>query len=220
MQADRGAHLLHVDSSVRGEDSVTRALSRRAAGAWRAAHADGTVSYRDLGAEPVPHLDTGGGLARLVPPSEHTPAQATSWKLSLELVNEIMQADTILLGLPLYNYGAPSSVKAWVDHVVAPGFTFNAETQEGMFGGRDLIVLAARGGGYAPGTPRDGWDHAELWLPHGIGLTGLQPRFITAELTYAELYPAMSELIPLARESRANAERAIDTLWAPQEMAA
>ena len=120
MQADRGAHLLHIDSSVRGEDSVTRALSRRAAGAWRAAHADGAVSYRDLGAEPVPHLDAAGGLARLVPPSEHTPAQATSWKLSLELVNEIMQADTILLGLPLYNYGAPSSVKAWA---VRPNLT-------------------------------------------------------------------------------------------------
>ena len=220
MQANRAAHLLHIDSSVRGEDSVTRALSRRAADAWRAAHAVGTVSYRDLGAEPVPHLDTAGGLARLVPPSEHTPAQAASWKLSLELVEEIKQADTILLGLPLYNFGAPSSVKAWVDHVVAPGFTFNADTQEGMFGGRDLIVLAARGGGYAPGTPRDGWDHAELWLPHGIGLTGLQPRFITAELTYAELYPAMSELIPLARESRASAEQAIDTLWAAQDMAA
>jgi FMN-dependent NADH-azoreductase len=195
-------------------------MSARAASAWRAAHAGGTVSYRDLGAEPVPHLDTAGGLARLISPSEHTPAQAASWKRSLELVEEIKQAETILLGLPLYNFGAPSSVKAWVDHIVAPGFTFNAETQEGIFGGRDLIVLAARGGGYAPGSPRDGWDHAELWLPHGIGLTGLQPRFITAELTYAELDPAMSELIPLARESRANAERAIDTLWAPQEMAA
>ena len=76
-----------------------------------------------------------------------------------------------------------------------------------------LIVIAARGGGYAPGTPRDGWDHAELWLPHGVALTGLEPRFITAELTLAEVNPAMSELIPLARESRANAERAIDELW-------
>jgi FMN-dependent NADH-azoreductase len=207
------SHLLHVDSSIRGDESVTRALTARAANVWRAAHPGGTVTYRDLGADPVPHLDAAGGLARLIPPDQHTPAQAASWALSQQLVAEVAEADTIVLGLPLYNFGAPSSVKAWVDHIVANGLSIDAETQEGLLGARDLIVLAARGGGYAPGTPRDGWDHAELWLPHGVALTGLEPRFITAELTLAEVTPAMQGLIPLARESRANAERAIDQLW-------
>ncbi len=214
------AHLLHIDSSIRTEESVSRALTARAAGVWRAAHLGATVIYRDLGAEPIPHLDTAGGLARLIPPDQHTPAQAASWKLSQELVAEIKEADTILLGLPLYNFGAPSSVKAWVDHIVANGLSVNEETQEGLLGGRDLVVIAARGGGYAPGTPRDGWDHAELWLPHGLALTGLEPRFITAELTLAEVNPRMSALIPLARESRANAERAIDALWPAEKEAA
>jgi FMN-dependent NADH-azoreductase len=214
------AHLLHIDSSVRTEESVSRALTARAAGVWRAAHPGATVTYRDLGAEPIPHLDTAGGLARLIPPDEHTPAQAASWKLSQELVAEIKEADAILLGLPLYNFGAPSSVKAWVDHIVANGLSVNEETQEGLLGGRDLVVIAARGGGYAPGTPRDGWDHAELWLPHGLALTGLESRFITAEFTLAEVNPRMSPLIPLARESRANAERAIDALWPAEEEAA
>jgi FMN-dependent NADH-azoreductase len=145
------------------------------------------VTYRDLGADPVPHLDAAGGLARIIPPDQHTPAQAASWALSQQLVAEIAKADTILLGLPLYNFGAPSSVKAWVDHIVANGLSIDAETQGGLFSARDLIVIAARGGGYAPGTPRDGWDHAELWLPHGVALTGLEPRFITAELTLAEV---------------------------------
>jgi FMN-dependent NADH-azoreductase len=214
------AHLLHIDSSIRTEESVSRALTARAAGVWRAAHLGATVIYRDLGAEPIPHLDTAGGLARLIPPDQHTPAQAASWKLSQELVAEIKEADTILLGLPLYNFGAPSSVKAWVDHIVANGLSVNEDTQEGLLGGRDLVVIAARGGGYAPGTPRDGWDHAELWLPHGLALTGLEPRFITAELTLAEVDPRMSALIPLARESRANAERAIDALWPAEKEAA
>jgi FMN-dependent NADH-azoreductase len=214
------AHLLHIDSSIRTEESVSRALTARAAGVWRAAHPGATVTYRDLGAEPIPHLDTVGGLARLIPPDQHTPAQAASWKLSQELVAEIKEADTILLGLPLYNFGAPSSVKAWVDHIVADGLSVNEETQEGLLGGRNLVVIAARGGGYAPGTPRDGWDHAELWLPHGLALTGLEPRFITAELTLAEVNPRMSALIPLARESRANAERAIDALWPAEKEAA
>ena len=214
------AHLLHIDSSVRTNESVSRALTARAARVWRAAHPGATVTYRDLGAEPIPHLDTEGGLARLIPPEQHTPAQAASWKLTQELVAEIKRADTILLGLPLYNFGAPSSVKAWVDHIVANGLSVDEETQEGLLGGRDLVVIAARGGGYAPGTPRDGWDHAELWLPHGLALTGLEPRFITAELTLAEVNPAMSALIPLARESRANAERAIDALWPAEKEAA
>src|SRR5262249_32820667 len=197
-----------------------RTLTARAARVWCAARPGATVTYRDLGAEPIPHLDTKGGLARLIPPDQHTPTQAASWKLSQELVAEIREADTILLGLPLYNFGAPSSVKASVDHIVANGLSVDEEPQEGLLGGRDLVVIAARGGGYAPGTPRDGWDHAELWLPHGLALTGLEPRFITAELTLAEVNPAMSPLIPLARESRANAERAIDVLWPAEKEAA
>src|SRR5438477_8546330 len=214
------AHLLHIDSSVRVEGSVTRALSARAAGVWRAAHPGGTVTYRDLGANPVPHLDTQGGLARNIPPEQHSSAQATSWNLSKQLVDELKQADTILLGLPLYNFGPPSSVKAWVDHVVARGLSVDFDGGEGLLGGRELIVLAARGGGYAPGSPRDGWDHAQLWLPHGLALTGLEPRFIVAELTLAQVNPAMSQFIPLARTSRADAEPAVDELWRPPATAA
>jgi FMN-dependent NADH-azoreductase len=78
------------------------------------------VTYRDLGSHPLPHFDAVTGLARLVPPELRTPAQAASWALTEELIGEIREADTILLGLPLYNFGAPSSVKAWVDHLIAP----------------------------------------------------------------------------------------------------
>ena len=72
-------HLLHIDSSIRGDWSVSRRLTARAVDAWRAAHPDGTVAYRDLGAEPLPHLDADGGLARMTPPDQHTPAQRDSW---------------------------------------------------------------------------------------------------------------------------------------------
>jgi len=104
-------------------------------------------------------------------------------------------------------------VKAWVDHLIAPGLSIDAATGEGLLGGRDLIVLASRGGGYGAGTPREGWDHAEPWLPHGLSLTGLEPRFITAELTLADVNPAMAELRDLAAASLAAAERAIDEQW-------
>jgi FMN-dependent NADH-azoreductase len=214
------AHLLHIDSSIQGERSITRRLTARAAGAWLAAHPGGRVTYRDLAADPVPHLDDEGGLARLTPHEHHTPAQAASWALTEQLVGEVQRADTILLGLPVYNYAAPSAVKAWVDHLIAPGLSLDAETNAGLLGGRELIVLASRGGGYAPGTPREGWDHAEQWLPHGLSMTGLEPRFITAELTLADVTPAMAHLKPLAAESLASAERAIDVLWRADAMAA
>ncbi|MFG2165924.1 FMN-dependent NADH-azoreductase [Micromonospora chersina] len=214
------AHLLYIDSSIRGEHSVSRRLTARAATAWRAAHPGGTVTYRDLGREPLPHLDEAGGLARMVPADQHTPAQRESWQLSERLVDEVRRADTILLGLPLYNYGAPSSVKTWVDHLIAPGIAYDPATGAGLLGGREFIVLGSRGGGYGPGTPREGWDHAAPWLPHGLSMTGLEPRFISAELTLAPVNPAMTELIPLHEQSLADAERAIDELWVPASAAA
>ncbi len=209
------AHLLHIDSSIQGDGSVSRKLSARAADAWRAAHPGGTVTYRDLGSDPQPHLTEATFPARRLPPEQHTPVQAASWALTVELINEVKAADTVLLGLPLYNYGAPSSVKSWVDHLLAPGLSVDPETHTGLLGGREFIVLAARGGGYNQGTPREGWDHAEAWLPHGVSAIGLEPRFITAQLTLAETNPAMAALIPLAKESLAAAEREIDALWSP-----
>jgi FMN-dependent NADH-azoreductase len=214
------AQLLHIDSSVQGDRSVSRQLTARAAERWLATHPGGTVTYRDLAQSPIPHFDAATGPARLLPAEQRTPAQDESFALSLALVDEIKAADTILLGLPLYNFGAPSTVHAWVDHIVAPGLSIDGETGEGLLGDTDFVVLASRGGGYGPGTPREGWDHAETWLPHAVALTGLRPRFITAELTMAEVNPAMAELKPLAAESLNRALAAIDQLWIADENAA
>ncbi|MFD5244084.1 FMN-dependent NADH-azoreductase [Amycolatopsis sp. NPDC058340] len=208
-------NLLHIDSSITGEHSISRRLTARAAAAWRAAHPEGTVTYRDLGADPLPHFDAVSNVARTTPPEQHTPEQAAAWRLITELVDEVKAADTILLGLPLYNFGPPSTVKAWVDHLIVPGLTLDAETRQGLLGDRDFVVVVSRGGGYGEGTPRAGWDHAQSWIPHGVSLTGLEPRFVTAELTLARTNPAMADLIPLAEASQAEAERAIDALWTP-----
>jgi FMN-dependent NADH-azoreductase len=210
------SHLLHIDSSIQGERSVSRRLTARAAANWKAAHPGGTVTYRDLGAEPIPHLDADTGLAAMLPAEQRTPRQAASYAFRAGLIEEVRAADTILLGLPVYNFGAPSTIKAWVDNLVVPGLAVDPETHAGLLGDRDLIVLASRGGGYGPGTPREGWDHAEAWLPHGLSYTGLEPKiFITAELTLADGNPAMADLRGLAAESLAAAERQIDALWAP-----
>jgi FMN-dependent NADH-azoreductase len=214
-------HLLHIDSSIQGERSVSRRLTARAARRWLDTHPGGTVTYRDLGEHPIPHLDAASGTARMVPPDEHTPEQAASWALTEHLVTEIRDADTIILGLPLYNFGPPSTIKSWVDHLIAPGLSLDPATHAGLLGGRDFLVLASRGGGYGEGTPREGWDHASPWLPHGISLTGLEPRLIAAELTLAPTTPAMADLIGLMEASIAAAEQAIDEQWSDaQETAA
>jgi FMN-dependent NADH-azoreductase len=197
------SQLLYIDSSVQGDQSVSRRLTARAVERWRGAHPGGDVTHRDLTTDPIPHL---GG--------------ADSPALTVELIDEIKRADTIVLGLPLYNFGPPSTVKAWVDHIVAPGLSIDAETGAGLLGDTEFVVLESRGGGYGPGTPREGWDHAESWLPHAVSMTGLSPRFIIAELTMADVNPAMAELKPLAAESLSRAFTAIDALWEVGENAA
>jgi FMN-dependent NADH-azoreductase len=156
----------------------------------------------------------------MVAAEQRTPAQDASFALSVELIDEIKQADTVLLGLPLYNFGPPSAVKAWVDHIIALGLSIDTETHTGLLGDIDFIVLASRGGGYGTGTPREGWDHAQTWLPHALSVTGLKPHFITAELTTADANPKMTHLKSLAAESVNNALAAIDQLWSADEDAA
>lgn len=197
------AQLLHIDSSVQGDRSVSRKLTARASDRWRTVHPDGTVVYRDLAEDPLPHFDP-----------------LVSATLSAELIAEIKAADTVLLGLPLYNFGPPSTVKAWVDHIVAPGLSIDPATGAGLLGGTELIALETRGGGYGSGTPREGWDHAQTWLTHGLSLTGLQPRFVVVEVTMAETNPAMAELKPLAAQSLADGQAEIDRLWSVGESAA
>ncbi len=213
------AHLLHIDSSIQGDSSISRALTARAAARWHAAHPGSSVTYRDLATDPIPHFSQASNEARSVPAEQHNEAQAAAAALSAELVGEIIDADTILLGLPLYNFGPPSTVKAWVDHLIVPGLSMDPATGEGKLDGREFIVLQARGGGYGEGTPREGWDHAQAWLPHGVALTGLDPRFITAELTLADVNPQMADLRDLAAASLKAAEAEVDELWAAAAVA-
>ena len=208
--------LLHLDSSMRTEHSRSRALSRHFAEAWRGVHIDGTRTYRDLAADPTPHLDYEAFTANLTPEDARTPYQREARALAELLAGEVLAADEIVIGMPLYNFGPPSTVKAWFDRVVVPGLTLGEEG--GMLGDKSLTVTAARGGGYGPGTPREGWDHREPWLIHAFEQLGLTDvRFIHAELTLARESPQMIPLDLGAAEVRslADAHAAIDALFVP-----
>jgi FMN-dependent NADH-azoreductase len=210
------SHLLHLDSSLRAAPaSRSRRLTARYADVWRAAHPDGTITYRDLAADPLPHLDEAAYTANLTEPERRSAAQAAGREITDTVVGEVLAADTIVIGMGLYNFGVPSTVKAWFDRLVVPGVTIGEDG--GRLGGKRLVLVLAAGGGYAEGTPRHGWDHREPWLRHAfevLGLTDVQ--VIAAELTLARESPMM---IPLdlgdaEDASYAAAEAAVDESFA------
>jgi FMN-dependent NADH-azoreductase len=210
------SHLLHVDSSIRSiEESRSRKLSKRYADAWRATNADGIVTYRDLSAHPIPHTDASSFYANLLAPQDRSPDQVAAKAITDEIVGEVLAADTIVLGMGLYNFGIPSTVKAWFDRLVVPGVTIGE--QGGSLGDKKLALTLAAGGGYGEGTPRDGWDHREPWLRHAFEILGLTDILvISAELTLARESPNM---IPLnlgsaEDQSYAAAEALIDAEFA------
>lgn len=208
------AHLLHIDSSIQGENSVSRRFTAEAADAWRSANPGGTVTYRDLAADPLPHYDADAQAARMAGPAQRTPAQAQAWALAERLVGEVRAADAIILGAPMYNWSVPTTLKAWVDHLMAPGLSRDAETQEGLLGGRETTIVSARGGSYGPGTPREGWNHVDQWLLHALSSVGLEPRLVEVEMTLADVVPALAPFKDIAEASRQAARERISEAFA------
>lgn len=212
--------LLHIDSSMRHEGSRSRKLSAYYADNWRAAHPNGVVTYRDLAANPVPHLDMEAFSANFLAPSDYTPAQVTARALTETLAGELIAADAIVIGMPLYNFNVPSTLKAWIDRIVARGLTVGPDG--GLLGGRPVTFTSARGGGYGAGAPREGWDHREPWLRHVLSQVGLTDlTFIDAELTLARENPAMLPLDLGGAEDKslADAHAAIDGLFRAEALA-
>ncbi|SDM37938.1 FMN-dependent NADH-azoreductase [Streptomyces sp. cf386] len=198
------ATLLHIDSSVLpGEASSSRSVAAAFRTAWEEQHPEGTVIYRDLAADPVPHITAVAWSAGYVAPAERTPEQSAAFAAREMLMEELEQADAILIGAPMHNYSIPSSLKAWLDNVLLLGRTAgeNPSAQ-----GTPVIVVASRGGSYAPGTPREGFEFVQNYLEAVLGRTlGLDLDFIVPELTMAPRNPAMSQLVPLYEASRKRA---------------
>ncbi|MCZ0997971.1 NAD(P)H-dependent oxidoreductase [Streptomyces mirabilis] len=198
------ATLLHIDSSVfPGEASSSRSVTDAFRRAWEEQHPQGTVIYRDLAAAPVPHITADAWSAGYAAPCEHTPEQSAAFAARVKLIEELEQADAVLIGAPMYNFSIPSTLKAWLDNVLLLGRTAG-ETPSAQ--GTPVIVVASRGGSYAPGTPREDYEFVQNYLEAVLKHTlGLDLDFIVPELTMAPRRPAMSELVPLYEASRKRA---------------
>ena len=165
-------NLLHLDSSVLGENSVSRQLS--AAIVARIAGAEDTVVYRDLIATPPAHL-TGRYLMGASDAVQHDQALQGDLELGGALLAEFLAADTVVIGVPLYNFTVPTQLKAWVDRILIAGQTFRytATGAEGLAGGKRIVLAIARGGFYSPGSPHAGAEHCETYLRTVFGFIGI-----------------------------------------------
>ncbi len=178
------AHILHIDSSPRGERSQSRSLTHRFITDWKNAHPQDTVTYRDLGHHPVPHVDEPWIAAAFSAPETHSPELQKAISVSDTLVDELLAADRYVFGIPMYNFNVPSTFKAYIDQIVRAGRTFamNDQGYQGLVSGKKMLVITSSGGSYRLGTPTAGYNFQEPFLKAIFGLIGITDiTFINAD---------------------------------------
>lgn len=158
--------LLRIDASARLDGSITREMTDRFIDAWLTIEPDAQVLSRDVGRQPPSIVSEASIRAGFTPANRRTPAMRDALAESVILIDEVRQADVLVVGVPLYNYGLPASLKAWIDQIVRPGETFSFDLKRGdfpiqsMLSGKSLVVLSSSGEfGFEPGGIRDGWNH-------------------------------------------------------------
>ena len=156
--------ILHIDASINGENSASRAISKSIVDQVKGSNWGEEVVYRDLAANPLPHLT----LDQFADTS---------------VLDEFLAADTIVIGAPMYNFTLPTQLKAWIDRIVIAGRTFHYTQNgpEGLAGGKRVIVALARGGFYNEGSPAASLEHLETYLRGVFNFIGIQPEFVAAD---------------------------------------
>lgn len=188
--------LFRLDASINPATSASHAIADIVESEWLAANPGGTVVRRDLGTEPLPaDAWTGALRASWTPEAARTPEQTAAIALAASLAEELRSADAALLAVPLYNFGVPQHVKAWIDVVVAG----SKSADEKLLGGKPAVLVVVRGGAYGEGTPREGWDHSTGYLRRIIAdVWGADLTIIEREFTLVGVNPALDEFKELA----------------------
>jgi len=175
--------LLRIDSSAR-KNSVSRQLTAEFVQSWSTQHPGGQVAERDLATTTLPLITDEWVQAVHSNPADLTTEQKLLLATSDALIEELRQADEIVIGAPMYNFAIPAPLKAWIDQVVRVGQTvlFQASGPKGLLSGKKVYVITSRGGAFRPRSPTDRFDHQELYLRHILAFIGLTDvTFIHAE---------------------------------------
>jgi FMN-dependent NADH-azoreductase len=175
--------LLRIDSSAR-RNSVSRQLTQKFVEIWKKENPAGEVIDRDLATTALPLITDEWMLAAHSDLATLTPAQRETLSVSDTLVDELLSADTIVIGAPMYNLTVSAPLKAWIDQIVRAGRTvlWGSNGSQGALKNKKVVVLSSRGGSYRPGTPTAQYDHQEPYLRHILAFIGLTDvTFIHAE---------------------------------------
>lgn len=173
-------HLLHIDSSPRDQRSHSRRMTREFVERWQQAHPEVTVTYRDVGRYPVPHVDESWIAAAYAPPEQGSPQLQEAIRISDQLIDELLAADVYVIGVPMYNFSIPSTFKAYIDQIVRPGrtFAFEPEDSENRYKplvlGKKMVIITARGdSGFGLGERNEKMNHQDPYLRTIFGFIGI-----------------------------------------------
>jgi FMN-dependent NADH-azoreductase len=198
--------LFRLDSSIRRDGSVSREVADSLERAWIEHHPNDTVVRRDLGTNPLPaDVWAHAATAQQLPEEQQTPEQRAALALATELADELISADAAVIAVPLYNFGVSQHVKTWIDLLLTDS-RFAPSSGNAPIAGRPVTLVLVRGGGYGPGTPREGWDHATPYLRRIFGdVFHADVSVVECELTLADVTPAMAEFRETAATLRVQA---------------
>lgn len=199
--------LLRIDASIRHDGSTSRALADIAEAQWLDTTSDARVVRRDIGTTPLPSDAWAHALAAgATPEDDRTLEQRSAHGLVTALVDELAEADAYLFAVPLYNFGASQHFKIYADLVIAdprmsPGVT-------PATAGKPGVLVTVQGGNYSPGTPKEGWDHATVWMRRILeDVWQIDLEVVTREFTLVGVNPALDAFTDLAADLKANAEQ-------------
>jgi FMN-dependent NADH-azoreductase len=187
--------VLRIDASIQGPHSASSELADLAEAEWSATRPGTTFVRRHLGSDPLPADAWANAIhGGFTPEDQRTDAQRDAIALARTLAGELRDAEAAIFALPLYNWGVSQHVKTWFDLAIA-----GAPQGERLLDGKPAIVLTTRGGGYGPGTPREGWDHNTAFLRRVVAdVWGADLTLIERELTLAGVNPAMDPFLETA----------------------
>ncbi len=198
-------YLLYISASPQGARSVSRSLANEFLAHYAINNPGVDIVERDLITNPVPHLDGETLGASWSPAETHTPSMSAKFKARMELINEFKGAQEILVSTPMWNWSVPSVLKAYIDHLVYPGVLGSGKPEESI--SAKVTVVASQGGSYAPGTPKEGWDHLSGYLSKVFTQLGSKDvEVILSELNYAGMVPGMETLLEKKQASFARAQ--------------
>ena len=199
--------LFRLDASIKIEGSASREIADVVEEHWVSQHPGDHVVRRHIGTEPLPSDAWAAAVtAGMTPAADRTDGQRAAVALAARLADELLEANAILLAVPLYNFGVSQHIKTWIDLIVTV-----ADPDTRLMADKPVVLATVRGGAYGEGTPREGWDHSTAYLRRILeDVWGADLTVVEREFTLVGVNPALDEFTDLARQIHAEALSAAD----------